>query len=379
MKASAAPFRPAFGATPPVLAGRSVMISRFADALETGPGSAARAVLFTGSRGIGKTVALNEVEAEAKERGWLVLNDTVSGGLLERFLTEHIPAAWHQAATTRPPTPADPATRPRLSGIKLPGGVGLDLDTAEPPAPRGLRANLTLLADAMAERGSGVMVSLDEVHRSNAVGSDLAVIAATIQHLVREDREIAFAGAGLPAAVQDVLTDDVVTFLRRSTRFDLRPLTAYETGRALREPIEQAGRSIGQRALDRAVEASQGYPYLVQIIGQYAWEAEPRSPVITLDHVAGALPHAIRDLGTNVHQVALNDLSDRDRDYLRAMLHDEGASEVSDILERLGVNHSYASRYRHRLIVAGMIQPAGRGRVAYALPYLRDYLAENEI
>ncbi|MCH1866076.1 ATP-binding protein [Nocardioides sp. CFH 31398] len=374
MNARYSPFRPSFGASPPVVAGRSVQVGRFGDALRAGPGAAARTVLFTGARGIGKTVALNEVEDEARSQGWLVLNDTVSPGLLDRLLTELVPQAWRDVAAETTPTPVDPRPRTRVTGVSLPGGVGVEVEREAGGTLEGLRANLSALAEAMAERGAGILLTLDEVHRAGRAGDDLATVAATFQHLVREGRQVAFAGAGLPAAVHDVLTDDVVTFLRRATRFDLGPLTYDDAAQALREPIVRAGRRIGPSALDEAARASRGYPYLVQIIGQHAWEADPSSELVTDDHVAEAVPRAIRDLGTQVHQVAVNDLSDRDRDYLAAMLGDGGVSAVADVLDRMGVTHSYGSRYRQRLILAGMIEPVGRGRVRFALPYLAEYL-----
>jgi hypothetical protein len=62
------PFTPTFGSPPPLLAGREELL---AEALDDGPGSAGRATLYTGARGAGKTVLLNEVEDTARERGWL--------------------------------------------------------------------------------------------------------------------------------------------------------------------------------------------------------------------------------------------------------------------------------------------------------------------
>ncbi len=48
---------------------------------------------------------------------------------------------------------------------------------------------------------------------------------------------------------------------------------------------------------------------------------------------------------------------------------------MSDIATRLGVDRNYASQYRLRLIAAGLISEAGRGRVEFTLPYLGEYLA----
>src|SRR3712207_1428767 len=85
------PFRPSFGTSPPVLAGRDAIAAEIGDALDGGPGARGRAALFTGNRGIGKTVMLNEAEALARERGWLVLSETATPGLLRRLVTDELP------------------------------------------------------------------------------------------------------------------------------------------------------------------------------------------------------------------------------------------------------------------------------------------------
>ena len=65
------PFRATFGATPPLLVGRSDAIRDFGFALDEGPGAHERISLIIGPRGIGKTVLLNAFEDEAVKRGWL--------------------------------------------------------------------------------------------------------------------------------------------------------------------------------------------------------------------------------------------------------------------------------------------------------------------
>jgi len=72
------PFKPSFGVSPPLLVGREGLIDEFVEALEDGPGSAARATLYTGARGAGKTVMLNAIEGRAKQLGWVVVSVRMS-------------------------------------------------------------------------------------------------------------------------------------------------------------------------------------------------------------------------------------------------------------------------------------------------------------
>ena len=82
-------------------------------------------------------------------------------------------------------------------------------------------------------------------------------------------------------------------------------------------------------------------------------------------------------MGRLVHEPSLADLSHTDRRFLHAMATDDGASRMSDIADRLGVNANYASQYRRRLIEAELIEATAHGRVDFALPYLREYLREQ--
>src|SRR5262245_26719767 len=85
------PFRPTFGVSPPVVAGRYDLIEEFRIGLQDGPGAPARASLYLGPRGAGKTVLLNELEDVARAEGWHVVSDTATGGVVDRLVAEHLP------------------------------------------------------------------------------------------------------------------------------------------------------------------------------------------------------------------------------------------------------------------------------------------------
>ncbi|QIK66470.1 ATP-binding protein [Nocardioides sp. HDW12B] len=364
------PFRPSFGTNPPTVAGRDAVVAEFADALDSGPGARGRAALFTGNRGIGKTVMLNESEAVARERGWVVVSETATPGLLDRITRESLPEL---ADLLR----QGPREQRRVSGVHLPanlGGVDFELPAAE--SPGGLRTQLNALTDELERNGTGLLLTLDEVH-SRRARDDVAQLCAVVQHAFREERPVAFAAAGLPAAVQDLLSEDVSTFLRRARRYVLEPLTPVAAEEALRVPVVDNGRRIGSAALTRAAAATYGYPFLVQLVGDQAWRQDASSEEITEDHVAVAVEASLREVGALVHEPALNDLSETDRAFVKVMVEDEGESAIADVERRLGRDHGYVSRYRSRLIVAGIIEPTRRGYVDFTIPYMREFVRAN--
>lgn len=363
------PFTPTFGTSPPLLVGRDTDLDDFREGLRGGPGSPERATLVTGLRGTGKTVMLNAYEDVAGAEGWLVISETATPNLIDRITHEHLPRLLSEV---------DPRqTESRLTGVSLPGGLGADREVSERHTPRpGLRSQLNLLTDLLAERGGGgVLITVDEVHRKGM--NDLRELGTTIQHAFRERRNVAFVGAGLPSAVDDLLSDEVSTFLRRADRRHLRTVRPEEVAAAIAVPVREAGRDITPDALQVAVAGTGGYPFMIQLVGLHAWRADSTAATIDVDQARRGVDQARRKVGQLVHASALADLSDVDRSFLAAMAHDDGPSRMADIAARLGVDATYAGQYRLRLIAAEVIEPRGHGLVDFTLPGLRDYLREH--
>jgi hypothetical protein len=363
------PFHASFGVSPPLLVGRDELLEDFVEALEDGPGSAGRATLYTGARGTGKTVMLNAVEDRARERGWVVVSETATPGFVSRMTQQHLPRLLRDF---------DPkAVQRRMSGVSAPLNIGaLTWSTIEAHVVQaGLRNQLEMLSDLLAENRTGVLITLDEVHQNQI--EELRELATVVQHAFRENRELAFAGAGLAASISDVVNDDVLTFLRRAERHTLGSVARADVERAFREPIYAAGRSIGDQALQIMVDGARGYPFMLQLVGAQTWRLNPEAAEITVDDATRGVARARRLLGALVHEPALSTASDIDKSFLLAMAQDDGPSKMADIQQRLDVDVNYASQYRLRLIAAELIHPTRRGYVDFALPYLREYLRQH--
>jgi hypothetical protein len=218
-----------------------------------------------------------------------------------------------------------------------------------------------------------VFITLDEVHRSEI--ADLKPLFHAFQQCLRQGLPVAFAAAGLPSAITDLLNADVLTYLRRAERFELGRLPDHMVAAAIREPFARVGRAVDQEALDRAVAAVHGYPFLIQVVGFEMWEADPTAAVIGAEAAKTAVSRAQRTAQRLVHEPALADLSERDREFLVAMAALPGDTVgIGEVMERLGRTRDHVAKYRARLIAAQVIEPAGRGRLRFAIPFLRDYL-----
>lgn len=356
------PFKPTAGANPPQLIGRQDVVDEFVESIEDGPGAPGRLTLLTGARGVGKTVLLNELADRVAMLGWLTIAETATPGMASRIAD----------AAARRLAELDTTGRGAraITGVGVAAVGSISLDRPE-KIPAGLREHLTWLLDELEKHGSGLLITVDEVH-SSAI-DELRSLTTVVQHLVREDREIALAMAGLRSSVSDLLNDAVLTFMRRAHRVELTNLAVDDVAESLAKTFADTGRTITAPALEQAAEASRGYPFMVQLVGYQCWR-RATDGIVDAAVVTDAVPVARRRLDTNVHEAALADLSDGDRQFLVAMAEDDGSSRTGEIAVRLGREVRYASVYRARLIEAGVIEPTSYGMVDFTIPYLREYL-----
>jgi hypothetical protein len=184
--------------------------------------------------------------------------------------------------------------------------------------------------------------------------------------------------AGLPHAIDDLLKDEALSFLKRSYRASLGNIRVDEVLLFFMEafPTGKAdGNNMASVALERAAEATMGYPYLIQLIGYYLSKEED------IDDKAAdrAIFRAKIELYKNIHEPLVWGLSSKDRMFLLAMAQDEGASEFGEIAKRMDVSAGYASKYRERLIDAGVIYSSAYGELAFALPFMKEYVEKEYV
>ncbi|BDR54238.1 ATPase AAA [Bombiscardovia apis] len=366
------PFKPTAGHLPPLLVGREPIIADFEEGLADGPGAPGRLMCVTGARGVGKTVILTEFGNIAKSHHWEVLDETASSGLAER-LVERLQPTKRQLATT---------IKPEITG---PQGIGASLgqiSISSQQMPLTLREALTHRLNKIEKRSKdrGLLVTVDETQAADR--NDLVAIATAVQHLIRENRNIAFVFAGLPTITSKWLNDELLTFLRRAQPERLADVPLPEVETAFSNTFAQSGITLAGNPLTEATEATQGYPFMIQLVGYNIWRVANRhaaeNPVVTEEDASKGIEDARRRLGNTVHGPELDGLSQVDRTYLLAMAKDDGPSFTAEIAKRLKQSQTYANIYRTRLLDGDFIKNAGWGRVDFAIPYLRQYLREHD-
>lgn len=366
------PFKPSAGSTPPLLVGRDEVLDDFAAALSDGPGAPGRLAFVTGARGVGKTVMLTKMGDIAHREGWVVIDETATQEIIDR-LTRAVRSARHDTGVED-----KPRTRGFSFGVAPVGNVGKEYDL--PPAdPHDLRLEIGRLLDSPLMRQYGLLITVDEIH--TIATDELEQLAAITQHLIREDRNVALVMAGIPQAVDQLIADNaqrprVSTFLRRAEMMVLGKVDEADVAASFLQTARAAEREWPADVAEQCAAATQGYPFMIQLVGYHTWRAAGPDP-ISREHAERGIEVARRKIGQLVHAPALQDLSDVDKTILVAMAQDDQPSRSSDIAQRIGKNTSYVSVYKGRLERAGMIDVLPNGTMAFSTPELREYLREH--
>ncbi len=351
------PFKPTAGMNPPELIGRDPILADFQEALDNGPGAPDRLMRVSGARGVGKTVLLNALGNLAHKQGYQVVDVAANAGFCQR-ISDTLKRSAELSSVTFAPS---------LLGVSL-GSVEVS-------------RSATQLGEAMfnASKHGGLFITLDEIQ--DAPIEEMRELGNEIQLLIRQGANVAFAFAGLPASVDDVVSSDSLTFLQRAKHVELTRLSDFEVGESFEETMSRAGMSVTSDIAQCLTQVSAGYPFMIQLVGYYVWQVASRRGAEQIEQVDAdkGIAVARESFDSMVIEPALRRLSTKQLEYLRAMAQcGEGDIASGDVAAQMGVGTSTVSSYRKRLIDAGLIEARGYGKLAFAIPYMREYLLNCE-
>jgi len=358
------PFNPSFGLRPEQFIGRDDITDEYLRALSN-QNNPWRSTLIVGVRGSGKTSILSDIQLRLQETDAIVVSTSPEGDFLNRVLG--------QIYRQLPKTAIDKL--PKLKSISVKLGVSLEFESSKdkPYFTNSFDYQITQMLETIKKDRTQIVFLIDESQRHTA---ELRAFISTYQQLIMKELPVSMVMAGLPEVVSAVLNDDVLTFLRRANRVDLENIDINLVKADYKNVFRRSGHTVSEDILDEAALASQGFPYLIQLIGYYLWE-----------NVAGGFDGNILEqtlieskarLFKNVHQLVFDNLSNMDREFIFTMVGDTGHSRIQDILIRLAKDKNYVTKYRSRLISKGVIKPAGHGQLVFTFPYMREFLEQKK-
>lgn len=357
------PFTPVFGKVPPFMAGRERIIDDMTSAFTSNGNSPDLCSLFVGARGTGKTALLTYLAHEAEQYGWISARVTASPYMLEDILQRLQESANHLI---------EPKQNRQLTGLEI-SAIG-SISWKNLPESANWRTRMNNVFSGLEKTNTGVLICVDEVDPSLESMEQLVTV---YQHFVGEGKRASLLMAGLPHRVSALLSGRSTSFLRRAARHNLGPIPRYEVEETFRLTIETAGKEISDDALQKAVKAIDGFPFMLQLVGYRSWNAAGAAKTIDVNAIERGVRLAQEELEERIFDATITELSRGDRMFLQAMTVDKELTHRSDLTQRLGKSSGYISTYKKRLLEAGVIEEPEPGVFRFALPGFRDYLLQK--
>lgn len=378
------PFAPGAGTQPPELAGRDELIERAEVALDRiAAGRPARSLVLYGLRGVGKTVLLGKIRADAEARGLLPVRIEAPEN---RSLPAILAAPLRQTllkldrlAAAR--SGARRALRALASFLKLKVKyadieVNLDLEPLAGTANSGdLEADLAELLRAVGgaarERETAVLLVLDEIQY--VAEDELGALISALHAVAQDGLPVTMVAAGLPQLLGRM--GRAKSYAERL--FEFVAVDRLDDGGArvaITRPIEREGAVIEEAAIAEILRATQGYPYFLQEWGKHAWDLA-FTETITLVDAENAGVVATAELDQSFFRVRFDRLTPSEKRYLRAMAAlGPGPHRSADIAHELGRDVHQLAPVRSSLIRKGMLYAPAHGDTAFTVPMFDAFM-----
>jgi hypothetical protein len=381
------PYTPGAGRKPPILAGRDADLENVQALIERlSAGGYERSLVYSGLRGVGKTVLLMEFDVLASEAGWATTDVQEVGSQPDFRVTFARMAARLLREMSRTHRIKDRVDRAlsvvKAFSIAVPGAIQLKLDVepasgiADSGDPEQDLTELLLEIGEVAQASqSGALFLIDEMHNLDTPA--LAAICIAFQAISRRGLPVALVGAGLP---------DLKVRLISAKPYADRLFQYHELGGlgdapargALIGPAATLGVEYEEKAARQVVRESAGYPYFIQEYGLELWNHAETSPITVGD--LETVREIVNDsLARSFFGTRFEMATDAEQRYLAAMAA-LGAPPYrsSAVAARYGARDQRGvSVHRDSLIQKGLIWSPRRGQVDFTVPLFAEFLREN--
>lgn len=370
------PYAPGAGTRPPELAGRDGELDNFKITMERLRAlKAVKCRLYTGLRGVGKTVLLTTFENIAEGLGDRVaiievtnetkLKDRISTSarkiILSLDLKENIKDKVLDAARV-------------LKAFSLTGPAdvkfGFDIDAIPGRGDSGelsedLSELFLALGSAAKDRGAAVVFLFDEVHLLGR--PDFEALISAVHRAAQKNLPVVVFGAGLPQLPK--LAGEAKSYAERLFDFvEIGKLDEASARVALAKPAQDLNVAFEREAVDFVLEFTDCYPYFLQEFGKHAWNIG-KNERITLDDVRSAEAAVTHQLDESFFKVRIARATPGELKLLSAMASlGEGPYKIGDVAAKLNRETSSLGPTRANLMNKGLIFSTGFGDIDFTVP-----------
>lgn len=376
------PYRPGAGLMPAYLAGRDEDIQNTAQMFEAlTMNIPTQSIIYSGLRGVGKTVLINKLQRIAEGRGIFcrhieieTRNDFISqiAACSQMFLRE---------ISTK--EKIKNLIKKSLDAIKSlvvsfdPNGNTFSLSVQDRELyqstnlTQSLTDVLTSIGEAAYEAEVPICFFIDEIQYMKV--EELGSLIAALHRTNQLGYPVMIIGAGLPK-IYKMLSDEKTYSERLFLYKEIDSLTNEQAKNAITEPVRAFQAEYTEEALDKIIEITKGYPFFIQQFCKLVYERADGT-LIGIESVTDTLPVFFESLDSGFFKVRYERCSDSDKKFIFAMVKcQELPCTISNISKELGKKGKSISPTRAQLINKGIIYPVRYSELDFTVPEFSGFI-----
>lgn len=376
------PYRPGAGLMPTYLAGRDEDVQTIEEifvALKMNIPT--QSIMFSGLRGVGKTVLINKLQTIAEEKGIFCKhleveerNDFISqiAACSQAFLRQVSAKEKFKHLIEKP---LDAIKSLVVSFDPNDSTFSLSLQEKELYKTSNLTQSLTEVFTSIGETAykteTPICFFIDEIQYMKQ--EELGALIAALHRSNQLGYPIMIVGAGLPK-IYKMLSEEKSYSERLFMYKEIGSLSKDQSKKAIEIPAEKFGVSYTTEALDKIISVTKGYPFFIQQMCQIVYQ-NTDDKVIKGGDVELMLDEFFETMDDGFFKVKYERCADSDKKFVFAMVKcGELPCTISNVALNLNKEVTAISTTRAQLINKGIIYPIRYKELDFTVPEFSGFI-----
>lgn len=376
------PYRPGAGLMPMYLAGRDEDIYNVEQMFKAMKANIpTQSVIFSGLRGVGKTVLINRLQKIAESKDIFckhieieARNDFISqiASCSQAFLRE---VSAKEKFKNLIKKSLEAIKSLKISFDPNENSFSLSVEDRELYQTNNLTQSLTdvftSIGETAYEANVPICFFIDEIQYMKA--EELGALIAALHRSNQLGYPLMIVGAGLPK-IYKMLADEKTYAERLFVYQEIGSLNFEQAKKAIEEPARKFNVTYTQEAVNRIAEISKGYPFFIQQLCQIVYQETPGSQITGTD-VDLILEDFFETLDNGFFKVRYERCADSDKKFIFAMVKcGELPCTISNIAQNLNKSVTAISTTRAQLISKGLIYPIRYKELDFTVPEFSGFI-----
>ncbi len=218
-----------------------------------------------------------------------------------------------------------------------------------------------LIAEAK-KKNKKILISIDEVAKTQS----FKVFVNFYQAIIDKGYPVFLLMTGIRDNIDQLISDSAMTFLSRTPKIELGPLSMPAIARKYQEIL-----NVNEKMSLELAKLTSGYAFAFQVLGYILFGKEK------IDINQGLFIEYDDKLAESGYNTFWKELTTNEKQLCIAIANSE-EGQIDDIQKRSGMRLSNFNNYRARLIRKEIVSPNGYGKLAFTLPRFKEFVLMAE-